>query len=97
MISNVFLLGKVGKIIDDERRFIEVDRVTVKDGKIETDNLIAKYWNRRPGNHFMKMNEGNYIGVKGRLENDEKYGVIIIIEQINTVCRGELIKEKIET
>ncbi len=94
MISNVFILGRAGKILENDLRLIEVERPSFEAQKMIIDYLPAKYWTKKPNNHFMKIPSESYVALKGRLENDLKYGVIIIIEQVNTLFRGSFKEDK---
>lgn len=79
MISSVFLSGRLGDVINDKMRYVEVDRPVPESGKFITDSYIIKSQTFESG-PFMKEPKGSYICLKGRLEKDPSLGLIIVVE-----------------
>jgi hypothetical protein len=80
MISNVFVSGRLGATISKLFRIVEVDRaIPSVDGKYETDKFLVRS-SLGEESSFMKLPLGSYICFKGRLEQDEKYGVVLVNE-----------------
>ena len=79
MISSIFLSGRLGELISPTCRYVEVDRPIPENGRFITDKFVVKSQCTQI-NPFMKEPVGSYICLKGRLEVDDKLGIIIIIE-----------------
>ncbi len=80
MISSVFLTGHLGDKVDEKIRYVEVDRVIPgPTGKFLTDRFPCRGL-YGPKGRFMSAPNGSLIVIKGRLEMDEKYGLIIVAE-----------------
>lgn len=80
MISSVFLSGRLGKVLPNGLRIVEVDRVLSLDGgKYVTDCFKVRSMLNETSS-FYRGKEGCLVIIKGRLEMDEKEGLIIIGE-----------------
>lgn len=80
MISSIFVSGRVGKAIDKNFRYVLVERPLVdQEGKLQIDKIPV----RMPyfaSESWIKEKEGSFIVFKGRIECDEKLGLVIVIE-----------------
>ncbi len=80
MISSVFLSGRLGPVVGEKTRYVEVDRVIPgPSGRYETDRFPVRTMLSRDG-VFMKAAEGTHITLKGRLEMDPELGLVIVNE-----------------
>lgn len=79
MISSVFVSGRLGKPVTERIRYVEVDRPIPESGKFVTDSFLVRSQSYE-SSPFMKEPVGSYICFKGRIEKDEKYGLIFVIE-----------------
>lgn len=94
MISDVCVIGRVGEIVSPNLRMVEVERVAPINGRFVVDQIPCRYWTKKDGNYFMKMLEGSYVAIKGRLEKDGEMGIIVIVEELITLQRGKLYREE---
>lgn len=85
MISDVFLTGRMGDKIDDDLRYIELDRPVPVSRKFVCDKIPVSYWTHQALSSFMKLSVGALITLRGRLEINEKLGIIIVAEQFETL------------
>jgi hypothetical protein len=85
MISDVFLTGRVGQKIDDDLRYVELDRPVPYNRQFVCDHIPVSYWSHQPNSIFMKLVDGALITLRGRLEINEKVGIIIVAEQFETL------------
>ncbi len=80
MISSVFVTGRVGQSIDSNYRYVEVERPLVdQNGAFVIDRIPT----RMPyfaSSSWSKEKEGSYIAFKGRIEMDERLGLVLVIE-----------------
>lgn len=80
MISSVFISGRLGKILKPGLRYVEIDRVIPgPTGHFEIDRIPVKSQSFET-DAFSKEPDGSYICLKGRLETDSEYGLIVVIE-----------------
>lgn len=80
MISSIFLSGRLGKILPDGIRVVEVERVLPEDGgKYVTDYFPVRSM-MNESSSFYKGKEGSLVVIKGRLEMDKTHGLIIVGE-----------------
>lgn len=82
MLSSVFLSGRLGDVFGPRMRYVEIERViTGADG---TGHFgVSKIPVRAQcleTNRFLKEPDGAYICLKGRIESDPEYGLIIVSE-----------------
>ncbi len=80
MLSSIFLTGRLGDALDERIRYVEVDRIIPgPTGIFATDRFPCRGL-YGPNGRFMTAPKGSSIVIKGRLEMDEKYGLIIVAE-----------------
>lgn len=79
MISSVYMSGRLGDKINDEFRYIEVDRMFDDRGdrKLVTDKFPVRSMVK---GRFYDYPNGAMIILKGRIEMDEKLGLVIVDE-----------------
>ncbi len=80
MISSVFVTGRVGQIIDANYRYVEVERPIVNQNGIYTIDKIPVRMPYFASSSWSKEKEGSYIAFKGRIEMDERWGLVLVIE-----------------
>ncbi len=80
MISSVFVSGRIGKTIDTNFRYVLIERPLVdQKGRFIVDQIPV----RMPyfaSESWIKEKEGSFVVFKGRIERDEKLGLVIVIE-----------------
>lgn len=81
MLSSVSLSGRLGEALADNVRYVELDRVlsTSEGGSYKIDKIPVRSYGGRLS-RFMSAKKGTLILLKGRLETNEKLGVIVIAE-----------------
>jgi hypothetical protein len=80
MLTSLSLSGRLGPIKEGRFRSVEVDRVvyTPLGGRYKVDSFLVRFPSDSGSN--IKAPNGALIFLKGRIEVDEKYGVIIVDE-----------------
>ena len=80
MISSIFLSGRLGRVLDYRTRQVEVDSpIPDASGSFPTFLLPIRV-NRGRASMFMTSPEGLFVTLKGRIEHDKKYGLLIVDE-----------------
>lgn len=82
MISDVFLTGRLMAILNKTTRFVEIERLIPEQGKYVIDHIPVTFWNKEPNSFFMKLAEGTFIVVRGRIQSEGEFGIIVIAEQL---------------
>lgn len=90
MISDVFLSGRITKVLNKTTRYVEVERLIPEQGKFVTDNIPVSFWNKEPNSLFMKLSEGTLIILRGRIQNEAQFGIIVIAEQLAVLGEKQL-------
>jgi hypothetical protein len=81
MISNVMVIGLIDEPIQDNVRYIKIQRpYKNQQGIFVEDKIPIQHWTRATNQYFMTMKTGTLIGVKGRLEVVEGIGPTIICD-----------------
>lgn len=87
MLTAVFVVGKLGKIVDDYR-YVYVEKVPELDFDPENeddkyDKFKVRMWTNEPG-ILHRLKEGTMVSIKGRLE--EIKGEIFVIVELFRTC-----------
>ena len=80
MINSVFLTGRLGDLLDDKTRYVEVDSVIPGAGGEFKTHRIPIRSTRGSGTRFFRAKTGALISLEGRIETDETYGLIVVLE-----------------
>lgn len=86
MLTAVFVVGKLGKIVDDYR-YVYVNKVPDLDAPAlnEEDNfdkIKLRMWSKEPG-ILHRLKEGTVVSIKGRLE-EQKGDLFVVVELFRT-------------
>lgn len=81
MLSSVMLSGRLSEQISERVRLVELDRVLVgsEGGAYRVDRIPVRSYGG-PTSRFMMAKNGSRILLKGRLETEEKLGVVVVAE-----------------
>lgn len=90
MISDVFLTGRLTKVLDKTTRYVEIERLIPDCGQFVVDYIPVSFWNKEPNSHFMKLDEGTLIVLRGRIQSEERFGIIVIAEQLAVLGKKTL-------
>ncbi|HKM02395.1 MAG TPA: hypothetical protein VJZ31_00480 [Bacilli bacterium] len=83
MLSVVTIIGVVGPKTDSVKRTVEVRRAYNEDKLTPTsDSFDVVLWSRNLGAPFYRIEAGNHIAIKGRLEICDGR-IVVIAEQVN--------------
>lgn len=90
MFTNAMLVGRLGEALDENTRYIEIDHLDETSGRILSDRIPIRYWNKRPNCYLMKLRSGSLIAARGRIMTDRTCGLCIIIEYLALMHGGTL-------
>lgn len=87
MLTAVFVVGKLGKIVDDYR-YVLVEKVPELDyipehEEDQYDKIKVRMWTKEPG-IIHRLKEGTMVSIKGRLE--ENKGELFVIVELFRTC-----------
>ena len=85
MISTVALLGRTCDRIPGhpEFRMIQIDSVEAFHEDTFVSYIPALYWYRKdPDNAFMRIPNGHFVVIFGRLESHPELGLYVLVEQV---------------
>ena len=84
MISTVALLGQAGDLIDGfpEFRIIHIESREPYNEESCFSQIPVMYWDRRPNNPLLRIPNGHFVVIFGRLESHPKLGLFVLVEQM---------------
>jgi hypothetical protein len=86
MLTNAMLFGLLDDPIEDNIRYIKVERpYRNSDNKFETDRLPAMYWSRAVNSYFMTAKKGTMVAIRGRLEQHPTLGTLIVCDFLEAI------------
>lgn len=92
MISNIAITGAVGEKFDKIYRYIDVDRPVPANRKYVIDKIPTCHWSKTHNCTFQKLPVGACVSLTGRLEMDEKHGLVVIVQQFLILSRNDKMK-----
>lgn len=81
-MNSIDVIGYIRNNLGDGYRKIEVGLPTFNDDGKNTTEIIAKYWAGGDRNYFLVLPENSHVAIRGHLDYDEKFGTIVIAEQL---------------
>ncbi|MFA5421525.1 MAG: hypothetical protein WC344_01850 [Bacilli bacterium] len=90
MISDVFLTGRLSEPINGTIRVVEIDRMVPEHGKFIVDKIPVLYWSQEPHSRFMKLADGTLVVIRGRIQFEKPFGLIIVAEQLAILGQNRL-------
>ncbi len=84
MISTVSLLGQAGEPIEGypEFRMINIESKEAFNEESYSSKIPVMYWDRSPSNPLLKIPNGHFVVIFGRLEAHPKLGLFVLVEQM---------------
>ncbi|MGI6644220.1 MAG: hypothetical protein ACOX28_00415 [Bacilli bacterium] len=86
MLSQVMIIGRLGKVVDEIYRELFVENSLFDDeevGKTKVERYLVTYWSRNSKAPFYKVKEDYLVAIKGRLTIEDDKGVVIVAEAID--------------
>lgn len=84
MISTVSLLGRASDLIVDQPmfRYIEIESREPFEEHSYFSKIPVMYWDRSTSNPLLKVPNGHFVVLFGRLEAHPTLGLFVLVEQI---------------
>ena len=80
-MNSVEVIGYLREQIEEFRK-IEIGLPAYNDQDKNSGEILAKYWAGGDKNYFLLLPAGAQVAIRGHLDVDEKFGTILIIEQL---------------
>ena len=80
-MNSVEILGYL-KEIDGDFRIVEAVLPTFNDKGKNTALIRMKYWTTGNKCYFLSLPINSHVAIRGHLDVDEKFGTIVIVEQV---------------
>ena len=80
----ITLKGKIRSSLDSITRVIEVSRPESSE-TIDSLFIPCRYWTLTSNCLLTAIKEGTIVFVRGRIENDEKIGLYVLVETIESL------------
>lgn len=84
MISTITLLGQASDAISDHPKFRYIDIESLE--PFEENRFFSKipvmYWDRSASNPLLRIPNGHFVVIFGRLESHPQLGLYVLAEQI---------------
>ena len=99
MISTVSLLGQAGEIVPGhpEFRIVHIESREPFNEDSYFSKIPVMYWDRSPNNPLLKIPNGHFVVLFGRLESHKDLGIYVLVEQMRHFPSNLLIhQEKVE-
>ena len=84
MISTVSLLGQAGETIPGhpEFRIVHIESREPFNENSFYSQIPVMYWDRSPHNPLLRIPNGHFVVVFGRLESHPELGLYVLVEQM---------------
>lgn len=96
MISTITLLGQASDPVAgfDTFRYIDIESREPFDENSFYSKIPVMYWDRSSTNPLMKIPNGHFVVIFGRLESHPKLGLYVLVEQMRHFSSNLSIHQK---
>ena len=96
MISTITILGQASDLIPGYKtfRYVDIESREPFDEKSFYSKIPVMYWDRSASNPLLKIPNGHFVVVFGRLESHPKLGLDVLAEQIRNFSSNLTIHQK---
>ena len=96
MISTITLLGQASDLIPGYNafRYIDIESREPFDENSFYSKIPVMYWDRSSTNPLMKIPNGHFVVIFGRLESHPKLGLYVLVEQMRHFSSNLSIHQK---
>ena len=96
MISTITILGQASDPIKgySQFRYVDIESREPFDEKSFYSKIPVMYWDRSASNPLLKIPNGHFVVVFGRLESHPKLGLYVLAEQIRHFSSNLTIHQK---
>ena len=96
MISTVSLLGQAGEKIPGhpEFRIVHIESREAFNEDSFFSQIPVMYWDRSPYNPLLKVPNGHFVVIFGRLESHPELGLFVLVEQMRHFPSNLLIHQE---
>ena len=84
-MNNVSIIGMLREVLDDYNRYFEYELPFSQDSGNVVPRIVVRYWTRQPKTRLIVLAENTRVAMHGHLENDEKFGTILLVEQLEVI------------
>jgi len=81
----VDIIGVLRDCIDEKFRYFEYEVPYTDDYDAKDHLIVVRDWTNLNGANFIKIAAGTKVAIHGHLDINEKFGTIIIAEQVQTL------------
>lgn len=98
MISTITLLGQASDRIEEFNtfRYVDIESREPFDENSFFSKIPVMYWDRSSSNPLLKIPNGHFVVIFGRLESHPKLGLYVLAEQIRHFPSNLLIHQRKE-
>ena len=84
-MNSVEIIGLLRERIDDYYRHFEYELPFEEENSTTTPRIVVRYWTDQPRPRLIFLEEGTRVALHGHLDAHEKFGTILVVEQIQTL------------
>jgi len=81
----VDITGRVREALDETYRKFEYELPYFDDPSRAKTFIVVKFWNNTPNARLITLEENTRVLIHGHLDSHEKFGTILIVEQLETL------------
>lgn len=81
------IIGLLRENIDEHHRYFEYELPFFQENNAAVPKIVLKYWTGQPNTRLNAIPSNTRVAVSGHLDAHEKFGTIIIVEDLQQLSR----------
>lgn len=84
-MNSVDIIGFLRETIDEKFRYFEYELPFLEENDQAIPKILIKFWSNQPKTRLISFPEGTRVAIHGHLDAHEKFGTILIVEQVQSL------------
>ena len=84
-MNSVNIIGYLRENLDEYYRTFEYELPYFEENNTAVAKIVVKYWTNQPKARLITLPENSRVAIQGHLDAHEKFGTILIVEQVQVL------------
>ena len=84
-MNSVNIIGCLLETIDEKHRYMEYELPFLQENNKVKPIIVVKYWTEQSNTRLNVLEKGTRVAISGHLDASEKYGTILIVEELQSL------------
>ena len=84
-MNSVNIIGMLREKIDDNYRYFEYEMPNLDEPSGGPTRIVVRNWTNQPNSRLLVLQENTRVAIYGHLDSSEKFGTILVVEELQAL------------